>query len=135
MDHAKQIGIVLPVYAWGVPEIMAEDHRCPGGTGADGPAQKWLAVVGFVLLLLVILAGAFFWYVSDSYRAEDVALEVMVQNKGITVQDNLTILTKWMGFLKGPTLNRFTLNDGEEGTLYMEFCPDCHIVSMQHQQT
>ena len=28
-----------------------------------------------------------------------------------------------------------TLMDGTEGTLYVEFCPDCHIVSMQHQQT
>ena len=28
-----------------------------------------------------------------------------------------------------------TLMDGMEGTLYVEFCPDCHIVSMQHQQT
>ena len=25
--------------------------------------------------------------------------------------------------------------DCAEGTLYVEFCPDCHIVSMQHQQT
>ena len=24
---------------------------------------------------------------------------------------------------------------GAEGTLYIEFCPDCYIVSMQHQQT
>ena len=28
-----------------------------------------------------------------------------------------------------------TLFDGMEGTLYIEFCPDCKIVSMQHQQT
>ena len=28
-----------------------------------------------------------------------------------------------------------TLMDGTEGTLYIEFCPDCQIVSMQHQQT
>jgi len=27
-----------------------------------------------------------------------------------------------------------TLMDGTEGTLYLEFCPDCHTVSMQHQQ-
>ena len=25
--------------------------------------------------------------------------------------------------------------DGTEGTLYIEFCPECQIVSMQHQQT
>ena len=28
-----------------------------------------------------------------------------------------------------------TVNEGAEGTLYIEFCPDCHIVSTQHQQT
>ena len=49
--------------------------------------------VGILLLLLVILAGVFFWYVSDYYRAEDVALEVMAQDSNITVQDNLTILS------------------------------------------
>lgn len=43
-------------------------------------------------MILAILAGAFFWYVSDYYRAEDVALEVMAKNDGITVKDNLTIL-------------------------------------------
>mgnify|MGYP000149175168 CR=1 FL=1 len=29
----------------------------------------------------------------------------------------------------------YTLMDGTECTLYIEFCPDCQIVSMQHQQT
>lgn len=28
-----------------------------------------------------------------------------------------------------------SMMDGTEGTLYIEFCPDCCIVSMQHQQT
>lgn len=28
-----------------------------------------------------------------------------------------------------------TVMDGTEGTLYIEFCPKCQIVSMQHQQT
>lgn len=37
--------------------------------------------------------GLFFWYVSDYYRAEDVALDVLAQDSGITVQDNLTILS------------------------------------------
>lgn len=46
-----------------------------------------------MLLLLAILAGAFFWYVSDYYRAEDVAFEVLAQNDGIVTQDNLTILS------------------------------------------
>ncbi len=44
-------------------------------------------------MILAILAGVFFWYVSDYYRAEDAALEVMAKNDGITVKDNLTILS------------------------------------------
>lgn len=55
--------------------------------------KKWLIAGGVVLLLLAVLAGVFFWYVSDYYRAEDVALEVLAQDSGITVQDNLTILS------------------------------------------
>lgn len=58
------------------------------------PASKKLTVVlGIVVLLLAVCAGAFFWYVSDYYPADDVALEVMAQDSGITVQDNLTILS------------------------------------------
>ena len=55
--------------------------------------KKWLVAGGIVFLVLAILAGVFFWYVSDYYRAEDVALEVLAQDSGITVQDNLTILS------------------------------------------
>lgn len=55
--------------------------------------KKWRLAGGSVLLVLVILGGAFFWYVSDYYRAEDVALEVMAQDSGITVQGDLTILS------------------------------------------
>ena len=55
--------------------------------------KKWLVAGGIALLILAILTGAFFWYVSDYYRAEDVALEVLSQDRGITVQDNLTILS------------------------------------------
>ena len=55
--------------------------------------KKWLVAGGIALLILAILTGAFFWYVSDYYRAEDVALEVLAQDCGITVQDNLTILS------------------------------------------
>jgi len=58
------------------------------------PASKKLTVaLGIVVLLLAVCAGAFFWYVSDYYPADDVALEVMAQDSGITVQDNLTILS------------------------------------------
>ena len=62
-------------------------------TNSMSRRQKWLVAGGVVLVILAILAGAFFWYVSDYYRAEDVALEVMAQGSGITVQDNLTILS------------------------------------------
>ena len=55
--------------------------------------KKWLLAGGIVLLVLAILAGAFFWYVSDYYRAEDVALEVIAQDSTIEVLDNLTILS------------------------------------------
>ena len=57
------------------------------------PAQKTLIAGGSFLLVLILLTGIFFWYVSDYYRAEDVALEVMTQDSNITVQDNLTILS------------------------------------------
>lgn len=55
--------------------------------------KKWLIAGEIVLLILIILAGAFFWYVSDYYRAEAVALAVMGQDSGISQQDGLTILS------------------------------------------
>lgn len=55
--------------------------------------KKLLLTGGILLLILAILSGVFFWYVSDYYRAEDVALEVMAQDNEISVQDNLTILS------------------------------------------
>lgn len=55
--------------------------------------KKWLVAGGAVLLILAILAGAFLWYVSDYYRTEDVALEVLAQDNGISQRDNLTILS------------------------------------------
>ena len=55
--------------------------------------KKWLVAGGAVLLILAILAGAFLWYVSDYYRAEDVALEVLAQDNGISQRDSLTILS------------------------------------------
>ena len=42
--------------------------------------NKWLVAGGILLLILAILAVAFFWYVSDYYRAEAVALAVMGQD-------------------------------------------------------
>lgn len=55
--------------------------------------KKRLLAGGIVLLVLATLAGAFFWYVSDYYRAEDVALEALAQDGTIKEQGNLTILS------------------------------------------
>lgn len=56
-------------------------------------SKKLLIALGVVVLLLALCAGAFFWYASDYYRAEDVALDVLAQDSGISVQDNLTVLS------------------------------------------
>ena len=55
--------------------------------------KKRLLAGGIVLLVLAVLTGAFFWYVSDYYRADEIALEVLAQDSTITVQDDLTILS------------------------------------------
>ena len=56
--------------------------------------RKRLLIAGGVLLaVLVVLTAGFFWYVSDYYRAEDVALAVLAQDDGIETRDNLTILS------------------------------------------
>ena len=57
-------------------------------------SRKKLLIAGAVVLaVLILLMGAFFRYVSDYYRAEDVALAVLSGENGITVQDDLTILS------------------------------------------
>ena len=56
-------------------------------------SKKLRIALGIVVLLLALCAGAFFWYVSDYYRAEDVALDVLAQHSGLSVQDNLTVLS------------------------------------------
>lgn len=50
-------------------------------------------VVMGAVLLLATLTGAFFWYVSDYYPAQDVALEVMARGDGMAVEDGMTILS------------------------------------------
>ena len=45
------------------------------------------------LSVLLLLAGAFFIYVSDYYKADDTALVVMKSDRTIRVQGNLTILS------------------------------------------
>ena len=55
--------------------------------------KKLLAAAGVAAAVAALCAGAFFWYVSDYYRAEDVALEVMARGTGITVEEDFTILS------------------------------------------
>ena len=55
--------------------------------------KKWKIAVGILLAVLILLAGGFFWYVSDYYRAEDVALEVLASGEHLEVRDDLTILS------------------------------------------
>lgn len=55
--------------------------------------RKPLVAAGILVLILALGTVAFFWYVSDYYPAEDVALEVLAGDSGITVQNDLTILS------------------------------------------
>ena len=55
--------------------------------------KQWKIAAGILLAILVLIAGGFFWYVSDYYRAEDVALEMLSAGDNIEVRDNLTILS------------------------------------------
>ena len=55
--------------------------------------RKLLLAAGILLAVLAVLAAVFFWYVSDYYRAEEVAVEVLAQDDGMEVRDNLTILS------------------------------------------
>ena len=55
--------------------------------------KKRLLAGGIVLLILAVLAGTFFWDVSDYYPADEIALEVLAQDSTIEVQDDLTILS------------------------------------------
>lgn len=55
--------------------------------------KKWKIAVSILLAVLILLSGGFFWYVSDYYRAEDVALEVLAGGEHLEVRDNLTILS------------------------------------------
>ena len=55
--------------------------------------KRWKSAAGILLAVLVLAAGGFFWYVSDYYRAEDVALEVLSAGDNIEVRDDLTALS------------------------------------------
>ena len=55
--------------------------------------RKGLRLATGVLLAMLLLAAGFFWYVSDYYRAEGVALEVLATEDHLEVRDDLTILS------------------------------------------
>lgn len=55
--------------------------------------RKGLRLATGVLLAMLLLAAGFFWYVSDYYRAEDAALDVLASGENIEVQGSLTILS------------------------------------------
>ena len=54
---------------------------------------RWKIAACVFLSVLVLAAGGFFWYVSDYYRADEIALEVLARDGGVTVQDDLTVLS------------------------------------------
>ena len=55
--------------------------------------KRWKITAGILLAVLVLITGGFFWYVSDYYWAEDVALEVLSAGDNIEVRDDLTVLS------------------------------------------
>ena len=55
--------------------------------------RKGLRLATGVLLAMLLLAVGFFWYVSDYYRAEDAALDVLASGENIEVRGSLTILS------------------------------------------
>ena len=55
--------------------------------------KKLLFAAAVFAVVILILIGAFLFYASDYYRAEDLALEVLAQGQQIETKDNLTILT------------------------------------------
>ena len=56
--------------------------------------KKWLKISLITIISLVLLlTGVFFIYVSDYYRADDVAIAVMQSEDAMHVQDNIIILS------------------------------------------
>lgn len=64
-----------------------------GQIAAKPRRKQWKIAAGILLAVLLLAAGGFFWYVSDYYRAEDVALEVLSAGDNTEVRDDLTILS------------------------------------------
>ena len=55
--------------------------------------SRWKIAACVLLAAVALAAAGFFWYVSDYYRADESALEVLAQDSTIQVQDDLTILS------------------------------------------
>lgn len=55
--------------------------------------KKLLLAAAIFIGVILLFIGAFLFYASDYYRAEDVALEVLSQGQQIETKDNLTILS------------------------------------------
>ena len=55
--------------------------------------KRRMIVIVSIFSVMMILSGAFFWYVSDYYQADEAAISVLAQSSNILVEDNLTILT------------------------------------------
>ena len=54
---------------------------------------RWKIAACVLLAAVALGAAGFFWYVSDDYRADEIALEVLARDGGVTVQDDLTVLS------------------------------------------
>lgn len=54
---------------------------------------RWKIAACVLLAAVALAAAGFFWYVSDYYRADEIALEVLARDSGVTVQDGLTVLS------------------------------------------
>ena len=96
LDHAAN---TRPSRCVGFDGLGAR-HRTVGGEvsameqSTEKPChKKWKIAAGIFLSVLVLAAGGFFWYVSDYYRAGDVALEVLASGDHLEVRDDLTILS------------------------------------------
>ncbi len=55
--------------------------------------KKWKIAAGILLAVLILAVCGFFWYVSDYYRADETALEVLSAGDHLEVRDNWTILS------------------------------------------
>ena len=55
--------------------------------------SRWKIAACVLLAAVALAAAGFFWYASDYYRADEIALEVLARDSGVTVQDDLTVLS------------------------------------------